>query len=90
MALNDAAHIAVVRRSLETRVPLLGICRGLSVAARALDGGVKAIVHDQALITGVQWHPEYPAVAAEQLTPLLLRLERQAVLNGGGPQSLQG
>ncbi len=50
---------------------------GLTVAARAHDDTVEAVVHETAPITGVQWHPEFPAVAAAQLTPLLQRLERQ-------------
>ncbi|WP_243224651.1 gamma-glutamyl-gamma-aminobutyrate hydrolase family protein [Microbacterium sp. CIAB417] len=51
---------------------------GLRVAARAGDGVVEAVVHETAPITGVQWHPEHPSTAEQQLTPLLRRLERQA------------
>lgn len=50
---------------------------GLSVVARSIDGVIEAVVHESAPVTGVQWHPEHPAVAAEQLTALLLRLETQ-------------
>lgn len=51
--------------------------RGLKVAARASDGVIEAVVHASAPITGVQWHPEHPAVSLTQLTRLLRRLERQ-------------
>lgn len=49
----------------------------LVVAARAPDGVIEAVVHTRAPITGVQWHPEHPAVAETQLTPLLARLAAQ-------------
>ncbi|MFT4234893.1 MAG: gamma-glutamyl-gamma-aminobutyrate hydrolase family protein [Microbacterium sp.] len=49
----------------------------LLVAARAADGTIEAVVHDHLPITGVQWHPEHPDVALEQLVPLLHRLQRQ-------------
>ncbi len=52
---------------------------GLRVAARAHDKVIEAVVHETAPITGVQWHPEHPDVAARQLTALLRRLERQAL-----------
>lgn len=52
---------------------------GLRVAARAPDGVIEAVVHESAPITGVQWHPEHPDTAADQLTPLLRRLDRQLV-----------
>ncbi|HIW92031.1 MAG TPA: gamma-glutamyl-gamma-aminobutyrate hydrolase family protein [Candidatus Corynebacterium avicola] len=50
---------------------------GLQVVARAEDGVVEAVVHHDAPVTGVQWHPEHPEVASTQLTALLLRLEAQ-------------
>jgi len=50
---------------------------GLRVAARSRDGVIEAVVHASAPVTGVQWHPEHPDVAADQLLPLFLRLERQ-------------
>lgn len=50
---------------------------GLRVAARAEDGIIEAVVHRGAPVTGVQWHPEHPAVAATQLKALLLRLDAQ-------------
>lgn len=65
-----------VRCTHHQAVDVLGA--GLRVAARAADGVVEAVVHESAPITGVQWHPEHPATAARQLTPLLRRLERQA------------
>ncbi len=50
---------------------------GLIIAARADDGVIEAVVHESAPLTGVQWHPEHPDTAVQQLTPLLRRLERQ-------------
>lgn len=47
---------------------------GLRVTARAADGTVEAIEHIDAPVAGVQWHPEHPAVAREQLAPLVRRL----------------
>lgn len=49
----------------------------LQVVARAEDGVVEAVVHREAPVTGVQWHPEHPEAASTQLTALLLRLEAQ-------------
>lgn len=51
--------------------------RDLTVVARADDGVVEAVLHDHAPVTGVQWHPEHPDVAAEQLTALLRRMHGQ-------------
>ncbi|MTB87159.1 gamma-glutamyl-gamma-aminobutyrate hydrolase family protein [Aeromicrobium senzhongii] len=51
---------------------------GLRVVAHGVDGVVEAVVHDSAPITGIQWHPEHPAVAERQLAPLLRRLAEQA------------
>lgn len=50
---------------------------GLTAVAHAPDGVIEAVVHRDAPITGVQWHPEHPAVAHRQLTRLLKRLEHQ-------------
>jgi putative glutamine amidotransferase len=50
---------------------------GLRVAATAPDGVIEAVIHESAPITGVQWHPEHPETAQQQLAPLLQRLERQ-------------
>ena len=50
---------------------------GLTVVARSTDGVVEAVVHDAAPVTGVQWHPEHPDVAAGQLGALLLRMSGQ-------------
>jgi len=50
---------------------------GLVVAAMADDGVVEAAVHADAPITGVQWHPEHPDTADEQLAALLERLRAQ-------------
>lgn len=51
--------------------------RGLKVIGRSSDGTVEAIVHHQAPITGVQWHPEHPDTSADQLVPLIRMLLRQ-------------
>jgi putative glutamine amidotransferase len=45
---------------------------GLEVTVRAGDGVVEAVRHTAAPVIGVQWHPEHPADAAEQLSGLLL------------------
>ncbi|WP_460799021.1 gamma-glutamyl-gamma-aminobutyrate hydrolase family protein [Microbacterium sp. GXF0217] len=70
----DAAQ--AVRCTHHQAIDVLGA--GLRVAARAADGVVEAVVHESAPLTGVQWHPEHPATADDQLAPLLLRLGRQA------------
>lgn len=57
---------------------------GLCVVARADDGTVEALVHEDAPVTGVQWHPEHPAVADTQLTALL----HSTVSGSRGGQSL--
>ncbi|NYE20560.1 gamma-glutamyl-gamma-aminobutyrate hydrolase family protein [Microbacterium immunditiarum] len=44
---------------------------GLRVVARADDGTIEAIAHRKAPLLGVQWHPEHPDVAGEQLATLL-------------------
>lgn len=139
--LADEAHLAAVRRCVETGTPLLGVCRGLQlvnvalggtlvphlptvsghrhpddfvrnrvrlvgpalirevdaeqdvrcthhqavdrlgeglvVAALADDGVVEAAVHETAPVTGVQWHPEHPDTADDQLAALLRRLADQ-------------
>jgi putative glutamine amidotransferase len=46
---------------------------GLRVVARTADGGVEAVEHESAPITGVQWHPEDRGADRAQL-PLLLSL----------------
>ncbi len=50
---------------------------GLVVAALAADGVVEAAVHESAPVTGVQWHPEHPDTADDQLAALLQRLADQ-------------
>jgi putative glutamine amidotransferase len=73
----------------ETRLPVLcshhqALDRpgdGLVAVAHGSDGVIEAVVHAQAPLTGVQWHPEHPDAAADQLTPLLRRLERQCAEN---------
>lgn len=51
----------------------------LRVVARARDGGIEAVAHTSAPVTGVQWHPEFTATAASQVPPLLDRLRRQVL-----------
>lgn len=46
---------------------------GLRVVARADDGTIEAIAHREAPLLGVQWHPEHPEVAGDQLAKLLHR-----------------
>nr|WP_201470532.1 gamma-glutamyl-gamma-aminobutyrate hydrolase family protein [Microbacterium hydrocarbonoxydans] len=46
---------------------------GFRVALQAADGVVEAITHDSLPFLGVQWHPEHPSTAAQQL-PALLRV----------------
>lgn len=47
---------------------------GLRVIARAADGTIEAVAHRSAPALGVQFHPEHPDIAREQLTPLLTGL----------------
>jgi len=44
----DRAQIAVVRRAVETRVPLVGICRGMQLVNVALGGDLVQHLHDGA------------------------------------------
>lgn len=44
---------------------------GLRVVARAADGTVEALEHVEAPVAAVQWHPEHPRTAREQLVPLV-------------------
>lgn len=54
---------------------------GLRVTVRAADGTVEAVEHETAPVAAVQWHPEHPSVAADQLVPLLQHmLDRAGVL----------
>lgn len=48
--------------------------QGLVATATAHDGVVEAIAHVSAPIFGVQWHPEHPVTARDQLTRLLTLL----------------
>lgn len=50
---------------------------GLISVAVAPDGVVEAVVHQDAPITGVQWHPEHGSADPSQLRALLERLARQ-------------
>ena len=51
---------------------------GLRITARAADGTVEAVEHVAAPVAAVQWHPEHPAVAREQLVPLLRQVLERA------------
>lgn len=44
---------------------------GLRITVRAVDGTIEAVEHETAPVAAVQWHPEHPSVAAQQLVPLL-------------------
>lgn len=48
--------------------------KGLRVVARASDGTVEAVEHEDAPLWGVQWHPEDPAAEARPLLALLSHL----------------
>jgi putative glutamine amidotransferase len=55
------------------------VAPGLRVTARASDGTVEAVEHVGAPVAAVQWHPEHPAVARDQLAPLVRAvLERRS------------
>ncbi len=75
---SDIARLgaaAPVRCSHHQAIKAVGV--GLRVTASASDGTVEAIEHLDAPVAGVQWHPEHPAVAREQLAPLVrVLLER--------------
>lgn len=43
----------------------------LRVTARASDGTIEAIEHTEAPVAAVQWHPEHPNTARQQLVPLV-------------------
>ena len=47
-AVADEAQIALVRRSLETRTPLLGVCRGHQIMSVALGGTLEQHLDDEA------------------------------------------
>ena len=72
---QDVVESEPVYCSHHQAIARLGI--DLRIAARSADGGIEAVVHDFAPVTGVQWHPEHPATSATQLVRLLRRLERQ-------------
>ena len=74
--LSADVHEMTVRCTHHQAVDRLGT--GLTVAARAADGVVEAVVHQTAPVTAVQWHPEHPEAAHSELIPLLRRLERQS------------
>ncbi|WP_423917765.1 gamma-glutamyl-gamma-aminobutyrate hydrolase family protein [Frigoribacterium sp. 2-23] len=57
---------------------------GLVVAATAPDGTVEAIEHEEARVTGVQWHPEDRAAARDQLPALLAALAADVATRRAG------
>jgi putative glutamine amidotransferase len=57
-AVADEAQIALVRRSLETRTPLLGVCRGHQIVSVALGGTLEQHLDDEA---GLHRTPGVPA-----------------------------
>lgn len=64
--------------------------QGFRVALQAADGVVEAITHDSLPFLGVQWHPEHPSTAPQQL-PALLRVVHgmgRVVTAAADPRSL--
>lgn len=53
---------------------------GLRIAAVSTDEVIEAVVHEDAPLTAVQWHPEHPDTAGSQLRSLLARLAGQCVV----------
>jgi len=70
------ATTARVRSAHHQAVDRVG--EGLQVVARTADGGVEAVEHETAPITGVQWHPEDRGADRTQLPLLLSLLAAQA------------
>jgi putative glutamine amidotransferase len=66
------ADTAIVRSAHHQAIDRVG--DGLVVVATAPDGGIEAVEHVSAPITGVQWHPEDVQAAADQLPALLASL----------------
>lgn len=71
-ALAPALVATTVHSAHHQAVDRLG--EGLRVAARAPDGTVEAVEHEDAPLWGVQWHPEDPAADAAPLLALLSHL----------------
>ena len=71
------ADTVIVRSAHHQAIDRVG--DGLVVAATAPDGGIEAVEHVSAPITGVQWHPEDAQAAADQLPALLEALAAAAV-----------
>lgn len=74
LALGDTT--ARVRSAHHQAVGRVG--EGLRVVARTADGGIEAVEHETAPITGVQWHPEDRGADRTQLPLLLSLLAEQA------------
>ena len=70
------ADTVIVRSAHHQAIDRVG--EGLVVVATAPDGGVEAVEHVSAPITGVQWHPEDAQAAADQLPALLEALAEAA------------
>ena len=68
---------------------------GLRIAAVSTDEVIEAVVHEEAPLTAVQWHPEHPNTAGSQLRSLLSRLagqcatRSQAATSGAGKAPAQ-
>jgi putative glutamine amidotransferase len=71
------SRTATVRSAHHQAIDRVG--DGLVVVATAPDGGIEAVEHVSAPITGVQWHPEDAQAAADQLPALLASLAAAAV-----------
>lgn len=71
------ARTIIVRSAHHQAVDRVG--EGLVVVGTAPDGGIEAVEHVSAPITGVQWHPEDARAAADQLPALLAALAAAAV-----------
>lgn len=78
----DGAVIAEVQSAHHQAIGEPGA--GLRVVARASDGVVEAVQHEEAPMVGVQWHPEDPNTSGEQVTFLL-----SALIGGDAAGSLE-
>lgn len=83
---DDSFLVTEVRAEADTaisRIALAGTAKcshhqaikdlgaGLRVTVRAADGTVEAVEHETAPVAAVQWHPEHPTTARDQLAALV-------------------